>query len=304
MKTEQALSTQQYNVEQSALFPKNALEPETTTGIIEIPDHDPVIFPGIDSAEHFDVTGLSAEKKSEFIETVHVVRNMAREAVYGAQRTGAQDATQRAHTLEAQANRFAAAVTFIGETLPFNQREQLADAALDALKELPRDEVHARLVDDVRTATQTARQRSIELQAERDEISSIEQDLRTRRVALQRELHFLPDDAPLKPRVEAEMAFIDSILERQKKSPKIVDLSTQLAPRTDELEAHLALPSDEMLSPPRGIAIARMMAHRVIDSTVEFAHKAKQVLSLDETKLHELHDTAASDPYATLSNMR
>ena len=89
MKTEQALSTQQYNVEQSALFPKNALEPETTTGIIEIPDHDPVIFPGIDSAEHFDVTGLSAEKKSEFIETVHVVRNMAREAVYGAQRTGA-----------------------------------------------------------------------------------------------------------------------------------------------------------------------------------------------------------------------
>lgn len=298
MKTEQALqSQQQHNVEQSALFPKAANEP-TTTDSIEIPDHDPVIFPSSDSAPSFDTDELTKEQRSGFTAAREAVRNLTLQAVYAAQLIDPRVANVESNgltPLEHQAASLAAAVAFTGETLPVKQQEQLAATVVEALKSMPQSEQTRRLGEDLRTASQLARQHALELQVIRADISDVESALRQKKVDLQRELNVLPEDAPLYSRIKKDIADIDSILEREKKTPS-----------TAELEAQLALPSTEAHSPAFGISVPLVkLAHKVVESTVHFAHKAKEILNVDEAMLSEAHDSATRGSYPNpLSNIR
>lgn len=284
MMTERNAFNQQTNVEQSALFPTSSADTEEHV-VIEIPDRDTTFYPGSDNAPSFDTDGLTTEERSEFLEAQVVVQNIAAETVYANQYI---DSDSNAGQQERLASDFADSVEYLSKNFDGRRRAKLAQAAVNALQEMPQSDIAKRLIADNRTVSQVARQRSVELQSARDETVAIETSLRSRKIQLVIQLGSLPDSSELRSGLVSEIAFLDSILEREKIAPKIVDFGDTPTPSTDELEAQFALASEEALSPARGTAIGRL-AHRVIDSTVELVHKAKSVITLDETLLDKAH---------------
>lgn len=272
-----SLTNQQNNVEQSAPFP---------TSPLTFPDTNPNILIGEDIVTQDVIPDSETEvekirriaNQSEYNEVARAIANTGTELVF-ANQFASSDLQRMQLTTD-----YAEAVTFLGEDLTEDQKAKLATQALDVLKEMPQTEIVKRLIGENRSVAQLVSQRSVELQAAREDTRGIEDSMKTRKVLLAIQQRDIDEDSPLYAHIQAEIAYIDSIIERAKVPAKIVDFDAITMPTTDELEAQLTHVTPEAVSPPRGITIARM-GHAVVDFLVELPHMVKDKLILDETTL-------------------